>query len=44
MGLDVRRVEEDVGKGGVAEGTVAEAGDDRVELAADPGHLALADA
>jgi len=43
MGLDVRRVEEDVREGRVAEGPVAELGHDRVELGADPADLALAD-
>ncbi len=43
MGLDVRRVEEHVREGGVAEGPVAERRDHRVELGADTRHLALAD-
>ena len=43
VGLDVRRVEEHVREGGVVEAALAEGGDDRVELAADAAHLALAD-
>jgi hypothetical protein len=43
VGLDVGRVEEDVREGGVTERSVAERRDDGVELAADPGYLALAD-
>jgi hypothetical protein len=43
-GRDVGGVEEDVGEGRVAQGSVAEGGDDPVELGADAADLALADA
>ena len=43
VGLDVRRVEEDVWEADVVEPALAERADRRVELGADPGHLALAD-
>ena len=41
MGLDVRGVEEEVGEADMVERPLAEAGDDRVELAADAADLAL---
>jgi hypothetical protein len=44
VGLDVGGVEEEVGEGDVVEGPLPEAADHAVELAADAGHLALADA
>src|SRR5206468_7726462 len=43
VGLDVRRVEEDVREGDVVEAALAEGGDDDIELGADPADLALAD-
>jgi hypothetical protein len=43
VGFDIGRVEEDVREGGVPQRSVAELGDDRIELGADPAHLALAD-
>ena len=43
VGLDVRGVEEHVREGDMVEAPLAEGADDRVELAADPAHLALAD-
>src|SRR5690606_444386 len=43
-GLEVGGVEVDVGEAGVVQGSVAEGGEAFVEVAADPGDLALGDA